>query len=167
MSNEELVAALSLENLLPAGLDVADESDRLVRELGLRHFFSPSWMNITEAFQDSDIGFLVRTINEGGLDRENGQLFVTLLAQFCFRNIFMQMPVLSEACTSTSLIELGLRLSCDQVSAFSADGKRSCIPHYVPDWLQRNGTELSTREPMAAEFGVFLSSFTVFSLRYV
>ena len=154
MKENELVEALSLESLLFDG-STPDDSNRVVQELAIRHFFSPAWMNVTRIFKDSDFSFLLNAINDGALDGVNSLLLITSLQRVCYHDIRMPMPTLSESFDSDSLTELISRLSCDQVSVFSSDGKRTCIPHYVPDWLIRDGAEPSS----VVEIGTFLASY--------
>lgn len=154
LSDDELVASLSLENLLSG----SGATDELVLKLGLRHFLSPAWTKATKVFRDADFAFLLNAIIDGALDGPP-QLLETLLVRACFQTAYSQMPTLAEVLTSSSLAELGPMLSCEQVSMFSSDGKRVHIPHYVPDWLLRGGREEAQERPRVAEFDVFLANY--------
>jgi hypothetical protein len=158
MSDEDLIAALSLESLLSNN----DDTDMLVQELLLRQFFAPAWVNATHVFKDGDVSFLLKSIADGVLDGMNSQLLISLLVQGCLHTSpasCSQIPCASEALASGSLAELGSRLSCDQISMFSPDGKRICVPHYVPDWLRRESVEATQPRDSDSEINVFLSNF--------
>jgi hypothetical protein len=158
MSAEELGDALSLRNLLPHATS-DDESDRLVREMGLRHFFSSAWMNVTSAFKENDTTFLVAIINDDIQDGFSSQMVVALLIRVLFHDTSTQLLTLSDVYNSQALLELGSRLSCDQLSVFSSDGKRTCIPHYIPGWLVRDGVGISPLGPTSSELQVCLSNY--------
>ena len=97
MSSEELVAALSLRNLLPDST-CDDESDRLVREIGSPLIsFHLLWMNVTDVFKESDTVFLAEIINGDIADGFNSQMVVALLIRVCFHNTSAHTPTLLDA----------------------------------------------------------------------
>jgi hypothetical protein len=163
MSVNEWMMALSLQDFIRAVRDTNDDSGALAEELAIRHFFSTPWMKTTHVFRDNDFTFLMTYITDGGLDGQHRQLAVMLLQRACFHDertgIDAPSSILSGIFASGSLLALSASLTCDQVALFASEGKRTCIPHYVPDWLQRDGVDPTQADTVDSAFDSFLVNY--------
>ena len=160
---DEWAKSMSLGVFFEAVRNSDGESDALAEELALRFFFSPTWMQISMIFKENDFDFLLRYISEGNLAERHHQLAVMLLHLGCFHDASTDMkgsmPVLSEVRASHSLFVLNSNLACAQVAVFSNEGERSCIPHFVPEWLQRDRASSSLLCPSDSAWAPFLCNY--------
>lgn len=112
----------------------------------LQFFLSPSWLQITDVFKESDLGFLLKCISEGKVEGSKYQRAVGLLRVAASGNDTQAFGFSLDA-----LLLINKKMSAKNLSTFSSDSAhstRQCLPHFIPEWLRTSrspsGASVST-----------------------
>lgn len=95
-----------------------------------QYFLSPTWLHMTDIFKEEDILYLLQFVSERKCSGLNYQAVVGLLR-------------IAASCRGAKvygfsvdvMLYLNGSLSADNLANFSEESTRTCMPHFIPDWL--------------------------------
>lgn len=133
----------SLHRILES-VDCGVDTERFA-ELLLLYFLSPMWLQTTRVFYSEDLNLLLQRITDGAL---KGQCAVGML-----RSASRGVESLAFGYSAAALLQINEKLTTsvtNNISQFSGDGARRCLPHFIPKWLRSDAIPTS-RTPAATQ----------------
>lgn len=121
--------------------------------LALKHFLSPAWTQVTDEFVEEDLAFFLEWMHRSSSVDSRGHVDVDSIVRFIC-------DYASNARIGNQLIlQVNAALTCSNLGVFSDDGRRSCLPIYIPNWLSERQQSLDHAE-IRPPFAVFFRDFT-------
>ena len=113
-------------------LDLEPTATQQVRESMLYNCLAPFWRHIWGDLFTSDHSYLIDLILTGNVSNHHNS--VSLLRCACAGGDDLVWGV-----PRNTLLLLNAKLSCSNLCVFRKDGKRKCVPHFLPSWLASKG----------------------------
>lgn len=124
------------------------------REEALQLFLSPFWLSFSTEYREEDVGLLV--VLMGRSEKPSLSASRAMLRAAC-----TAFP--GEECTfglSTKVLHLlSATLHPENIGKFSQDGTRSCLPHFIPHWLESVCESSTIKGEAFPVFTMFFSEY--------
>jgi hypothetical protein len=158
-SNNRITSDYSLARffLVTTGVAETETGERgVLIERALQRFLSPLWLKTTSVFLKDDLKFLLEYIADGNLAGPKQQLAVSLIRSASGGNDVDR----AYGFSVDALLEInGKLVTCGNLSHFSPDGNRLCVPHFVPEWLRSQSNMEYEATETSADFSAFFMDY--------
>jgi hypothetical protein len=99
-------------------------------------FLSPCWLDSSTSHIQNDVAALIDLITSDQISQSSLHLPTSLLRAACGTKGGSRFHGFAEG----PLRQINERLRCTNIAIFSPDGKRLCMPHFIPIWLRASSS---------------------------
>jgi hypothetical protein len=157
-SDTTAMSDFALARFLESTEGAVNESEErgVLTERILQRFLSPLWLKTTSVFLKDDLNFLLNYIADGNFTGPRQQLAVSLVRSASKGNYVDR----EYGFSVDALLQIsGKLVTCGNLSHFSTDGNRLCVPHFVPEWLRSQSNVEYEATETSADFSAFFTDY--------